>query len=237
MFLLLSNSSFGFESHAADLKKRKLIAQAPQNVQPIQTDAPPQGLSAASTLKQGRQLIDMGRLQDALRTFQIYTGMKPQDASGYFWMAVCYDEMGNLPASTQAYRDSISRAEQNAMDSCEIRMNLGNVLLKQNEFDQAIENYKRALEVNPQYSLAELNLGRAYIAKGDFQSGLAALTKCEELHFAGPQLPYYKAKALMGLGRKDEAAVIVLRLLQDLPPGNHKISIQQEFQSCLPPPK
>lgn len=189
--------------------------------------------SATATLRKGTQLIDAGRLPEALVIFQDYCRNRPGDASGYFWIGVCYDEMGNYPVATQAYRDGIARAEQNAMDSCEIRTNLGNVLLKQNEVDRAIEAYKRALEVNPQFGLAQLNLGRAYLAKSDFQSALTALNKCEELRFSSRQLPYYKAKALLGLGRKDEAAATVHRLLQDFPNGEAKNSMQQEFQSVL----
>lgn len=198
---------------------------------------PGMGATPAQILRKGTQLIDAGRLQEALNVFQEYCQNRPGDGRAYFWMGVCYDEMGNLLAATQAYHDGITKAEQNGMDSTELRMNLGNVLLKQNQADLAIEAYKRALEINPAYGLAELNLGRAYIAKGDFKSALASFDKCNELRFNARQLSYYRAKALLGLGRTDEAAVIVQRLLQDFPEGSAKADIQREFQSCLKTPQ
>lgn len=187
----------------------------------------------AVVLRRGTQLIDSGRLQDALSVFQDFTRTRPTDGRGYFWMGVCFDEMGNYLAATQAYHDGLSKAEQSGMDSSEMRMNLGNVLLKQNQVDLAIDAFQRALEINPAYGLAALNLGRAYIAKGDFNAALTSFDKCKELRFYVRQLPYYKAKALLGLGKKEEAASLVKRLLQDLPDGNAKQEIEHEFQSCL----
>ncbi len=187
----------------------------------------------AVVLRRGTQLIDSGRLQDALSVFQGFTRSRPSDGRGYFWMGVCYDEMGNYLAATQAYHDGLNKAEQSGMDSSEMRMNLGNVLLKQNQVDLAIEAFQRALEINPAYGLAALNLGRAYIAKGDYNSALSSFDKCKELRFYVRQLPYYKAKALLGLGKNDEAASLIKRLLQDLPEGSAKQEIVQEFQSCL----
>jgi tetratricopeptide (TPR) repeat protein len=190
-----------------------------------------------SMLRRGTQLIDSGRLNDALALFQDYCARAPQDPSGYFWMGVCFDEMNNSTAAVKAYRDAASKAEQTAMDSSEIRTNLGNALLKLNEIDQAIESYKRALELNPLYGLAELNLGRAFIARNDFQSALAAFDKCDEMHVSVRQLPYYRAKALLQAGKKDEARATVQKFLQDFPAGETRTAIEQEFQSCQPDQK
>ncbi|MBX9687474.1 MAG: tetratricopeptide repeat protein [Candidatus Obscuribacterales bacterium] len=186
-------------------------------------------------LKNGTQLLDAGRLQDALNVFQHYCRSRPQDAKGYFWVGVVYDEMGNYPDAIQAYRDATARAEQNAMDSAEIRTNLGNSLMKQNELTLAIESYKRAVEINPLYGLARMNLGRAYISAAEYEKALAAFDKCEELHFSNRQLPYYRAKALLAMGRKEEAAAIISRLLLDQPEGEARKAMQEEFKSCLAP--
>lgn len=50
--------------------------------------------------------------------------------------------------------------------------NIGYVLKKLGYVQQAIEFYRRAITMNPDYALAHLNLGIAYLALGDFQQGL-----------------------------------------------------------------
>lgn len=228
---ILMLGTFFFTTGAAFcFVQTELLAQNGGGGLQLPAQAPP---SSLATLRKGTQLIDAGRLQDALAVFQQYVRERPGDPAGYFWIGICYDEMSNYPVAIQAYRDGITRAEQNSMDSAEMRTNLGNVYLKQNDIDQAIDSYKRAIEVNPQYGLAELNLGRAYIAKTDYSSALAAFDKCEELHCNVRQVLYYRAKALMASGKNEQAAAVVQKLLQDFPNGDAKNSIQQEFQSCF----
>jgi len=207
---------------------------AQNRLAPAVAPSPSQPVSAnTALLRKGTQLIDAGRLNDAIALFSDYCRNRPQDASGFFWLGVCYDEMNNYQGAIQAYNDAIMRSQQSGMDSSEIRTNLANTLLKTNDIDQAIGVYKKALEINPLYALAYLNLGRAYLAKKDFDSAIKMFDKCDELHFTARQLPYYRAKALLALNRKEEAAATLQRLLLDLPEGETKKSIQTEFASCL----
>jgi tetratricopeptide (TPR) repeat protein len=215
-----------FVPQAAVLAQNRLApAVAPSPSQPVNSNT--------ALLRKGTQLIDAGRLNDAIALFSDYCRSRPQDASGFFWLGVCYDEMNNYQGAIQAYNDAIIRAQQSGMDSSEIRTNLANTLLKTNDIEQAIGVYKKALEINPLYALAYLNLGRAYLAKKDFDSALKMFDKCDELHFTARQLPYYRAKALLALDRKSEAAATLQRLLLDLPDGEAKKSIQTEFATCL----
>ena len=189
--------------------------------------------TAEAVLKDGRKLIDMRRYEDAVIRFKQFSSMRPNDPIGYFWSGITLDEMGNYSGSEQAYREAASKADRQGMDSAEIRTNLGNALLKQNKVDEAIDSYKKAIEVNPLYAVAYLNMGRAQIEKGDATGALTSLNRCEELRFKGPHLAYYKAKALIAQGKKDEASVLVKRLLQDLPEGTFKNDVRQEFSAVL----
>ncbi len=235
-FLLLLLLETSAASEARQGKQANAESGSKNSIKIAQMPAAAAGqrsISSSSLLARGTQLIDAGRLNEALDLFQGFCRSRPQDPRAYFWMGVCYDEMGKHAMAAQAFRDGIAKAEQQAMDSSEIRMNLGNALLKMNQVDEAIEAYKRAIEINPQYGLAELNLGRAFLQKGDYRSALAAFEKCDELHFNVRQLSYYKAKTLLGLGKKDEAAGLVRRLLQDFPEGSARAEIEAEFKSCL----
>lgn len=188
---------------------------------------------AFSALREGTQLLDRGSLEEALAFFQDYCRRIPSDPSGYFWTAICYDEMGNNDFALDSYRSALSLAAKTGMDSAEIRVGMGNSFLKSKDIEKAIESYTKALEINPQYGLAQLNLGRAYLEKSDFQSALTAFSRCDELGVRYSQLPYYRARALLGLGRKDECKVVVEQLLQKLPDEESKAELTAEFASCL----
>ena len=53
----------------------------------------------------------------------------------------------------------------------------GQVLAEMNRFDQAIENYKKALKVNPNYPRIFLSIGQASLLKGDFEGAKKAATE------------------------------------------------------------
>lgn len=198
-----------------------------------QVGAPTQQVSPEQVLKDGRKLIDQRRYEEAVVRFRQYCLMRPAEANGYFWSGVTYDEMGNYSASEKSYRDAITRAENEGMDSAEIRTNLGNALLKQRKLDDAIAEYKRATEVNPLYALSYLNLARAYIEKGDGHTALAMLDRCDELHFKGLHFKYYKAKALLLLDRKEDASALAKQLIIDLPDGSFKNEVKEEFKMLI----
>ena len=58
--------------------------------------------------------------------------------------------------------------------------NLGNFHLRRDEFQEAIEQYRRALLFDPGLALGHYYLGRALIGANDFQSALLAARKALE---------------------------------------------------------
>lgn len=197
------------------------------------SSAPALSPAATAILRRGTIMLDAKQFSEAMLVFQEYSQRYPTDPRGYFWTAVCLDEMDKLQESCHFYQQSLSKAEQMGMDSSELRTNLGNVLLKQNNVQGAIEQFQKALEVNPQLIVARLNLGRAFLESKDYNAALLCFDKCNEQHFKGQQLNYYRAKTYLGLGRNAEAASIARGLLQELPEGKSKEKMQAEFRTLL----
>lgn len=57
----------------------------------------------------------------------------------------------------------------------------GNDYLKYNELDNAINCYKQAISISPEYTDAYFNLGKAYILKEEYQNAVKALEKAAQL--------------------------------------------------------
>ncbi len=64
----------------------------------------------------------------------------------------------------------------NAPGACN---NLGSIYKDLGDTEKAIEYFKEALRIKPDYDRARMNLGMTYAMKGDFES---ALSECELLH-------------------------------------------------------
>nr|2AVP_A Chain A, synthetic consensus TPR protein [Methanothrix harundinacea 6Ac] len=65
--------------------------------------------------------------------------------------------------------------------SAEAWYNLGNAYYKQGDYDEAIEYYQKALELDPRSAEAWYNLGNAYYKQGDYDEAIEYYQKALEL--------------------------------------------------------
>jgi tetratricopeptide (TPR) repeat protein len=99
-----------------------------------------------------------------------------------------------------------------------ITVNLGNTLLQQGRYDEAIRQYDEALREKPDLAEAHVNRGIALKAKGDPAGAVAEYLKALEIDPALPDAHYNLGVALAAQGRPDRAAQALLRALE-LRPG------------------
>ncbi len=84
-------------------------------------------------------------------------------------------------------------------------LRLGEVALYRKQTDEAIEWLEKALELDPDYASAHLQLARAYLRKKDHFSGAAHALQSLQLHYVNPRAHYYYGIALTFLGHNQWA--------------------------------
>ena len=77
----------------------------------------------------------------------------------------------------------------------------------QNQGDpgRAIEEYQKALELNPNYAQAHTNLGTVYLGKEDYQQAIAHFNKVMELNYYDTKAHYNLGLAYLYQGELDKA--------------------------------
>jgi len=73
--------------------------------------------------------------------------------------------------------------------------NLAEQLCFAKRFDEAIDQCRKTLEMDPSFSITHSLLGRVYLAKGLYQEGLAEAEKYAELNRGSPLAPMLPAYA------------------------------------------
>ncbi len=184
-------------------------------------------------MAQARQMVKNGEGAHALPLVQEFINARPSEPEGYFWQGVILDNINRNEDALSSYRDGFQKVVEAGMDSAELRMDGANDLMKLGKVDEAIEQYKRARDIDPGVALVNLNLGRAYIERGDYDSALKCFQKCDELHFQPLQLAYYKAKAYRKLGRVEDARAQVNVAISQTSDRNVSQRIRQEFADIL----
>jgi TolB-like protein/Flp pilus assembly protein TadD len=134
--------------------------------------------------------------------------LSPNDAMVRFWHALMLAALGHFEEA----HVEIQRAWYLDPLSLVIQTNLGLVLFEARRYEQAIERCLKVLEMDAGFALANLHLGRAYLAMGRYAQAVAALEK------AAPSFPGamgFLGAAWAGMGRRDKA-LEVLRELERL---------------------
>src|SRR5712692_3019880 len=138
----------------------------------------------------------------------IGTGRGRKGSSALHWRSHCYLALGRFDESA---RDSLRALDTDPV-SVMLNIHLGEHRHLARQYDLAIEQYRRALELSPNHPNARPLLALAYEAKGMYAQAIAELEKAEPF-WAGTSRVRGPLGRVYGLaGRRAEA----LRVLQEL---------------------
>ena len=130
-------------------------------------------------------------------------------------LSKCEDDMEILYALEKIYRQKLDQAPNDA----EVIANLGAILQKENRFDEALQYYTRAGQLNPSNVTTRLNVGTLYQQKKNYEAAIAAYDSILTLYPDNVQANYFKAECLALSGQKDQAIVSFKKVLS-LDPTN-----------------
>lgn len=150
-------------------------------------------------LDSASRLIGEGRPQIALPVLAEAAAINPRDPEVHFFRGLALDKLADYKDAVKSYAHCLTLAKAAGMDSSELRINLGNTLIKLNYLNEALFDYQRAIEITPTSGLPHLYLGRLYLIKTDYNLALDEFRKCEALHYHDTYLPFFKSLAYTGL--------------------------------------
>ena len=95
--------------------------------------------------------------------------------------------------------------------------NLGIVLSEQGEADQAIDHYRRAVALRPDYAEAHYNLGRLLVEQGQLDDAIAHYERAAAINPADAEAQNNLGVTLFGIGRADDAIAHYQKALEIRP--------------------
>jgi tetratricopeptide (TPR) repeat protein len=95
--------------------------------------------------------------------------------------------------------------------------NLGIVLTERAEADQAIDHYKRAVALRPDYAEAHYNLGRLLVEQGQLDDAIAHYERAAVINPADAEAQNNLGVTLFGIGRADDAIAHYQKALEIRP--------------------
>ncbi len=151
----------------------------------------------------GLLLDDAGRTDDAIRRFTVAVNMKPGYVQGMVALGYALEKNKDLNRALTVLRRAVGIEPRNHR----ILVNLGNVLLHLEKFDEGKAIYKRAMEVGFRPFLLS-NLGSLLRKSGAFEAAERALRKAVLAEPENSGSLYNLGNLLKETGRPDEAAAM-----------------------------
>jgi tetratricopeptide (TPR) repeat protein len=115
-------------------------------------------IAGAQTLTDIQELMKQGKMPQALKQAEHYTGARPRDAQGPFMKGLILTEMGRLQEAIAIFTDLTERFPELP----EPYNNLAVLYARQKQYDKAQAALEMAIRTHPSYAIAHENLGDIY---------------------------------------------------------------------------
>ena len=137
----------------------------------------------------GNYLFRQGRFLEAAQQYQYVVGLNYANSDAHSNLGTSYMMAGELTTALSAFEKSLEIATR-----ANTYTNLGLLHYYLGQFDEAVANHERAVEIEPNDYLARSNLGDALWISGDRESARrayeAALTRASDVFAVNPNDPF-----------------------------------------------
>jgi predicted CXXCH cytochrome family protein len=143
----------------------------------------------------GNLLSELGGFNEARRHFEIALRLRPSDGASRYNYAMLLGRMRHFEES-QHELEAALRVDPQLLDAHEL---LADLLMAKGQIQLAIEHYRQALQIRPDFDRARLGLGLALAAVGDMTNAIPYLQKASAS--VDPQLREEAENALKHLAK------------------------------------
>lgn len=210
--------------------------------------AEPQNIETLKLL--GLCNVNLGHFSEGKNNFETVVKYKNDDATSWFYLASCYDNLDDFLHAETAYREVI-KLRENYMDAYknlgvvymksqkpEKALELaqkallmvkddylfyylaGTALLATKDFKSSIPYFEKAQELNPKHSQICNNLGTAYLTMGNYIKAYENFIKASELE-PRSSITFYNIASILQIQNKHEEACIYFQKAYDIDKDEH----------------
>jgi len=190
---------------------------APRDAMPKAKDMALKALSLDNTLAEAHaSLAHVTLIYDrdggkAEKEFQRAIELNPAYATAHQWYALYLNAVGRTPDAL----DQLSQSKRLDPVSPAIHTAIAEAYYFDRHYDEAIQEAQKSLDIDPNFALGYLNVGRALEQLGRYDEAIAAFEKSQEVSAKLPAITTLIARAYALKGDKAQANHLLQQLLAD----------------------
>ena len=124
----------------------------------------------------GLTFVNLELWSEAQKHFETVVKFEVEDATSWFYLAKCYEKLGDFVSAKNSYKKVIDLREE----FLEAYKSLCVILLRLNEFDETICYAEKALAIDQEDFIYEFIIGTTYMKAKEFVKAIDPLTKSLE---------------------------------------------------------
>lgn len=173
-------------------------------------------------LRRADMLASRGELEGALADLDRLVRLEPESSEVHLRRGSLLAELGRIEESIAAFREGLARPMARA-DRALAERHLGSLLVRTGSSEEAIPHFRRAVELDPGYQRARIELATLLLRTGDVEGAAAVFQEARRTRPDDPNAYLGEATARLLLG--DEAgAAGVLQAGREGVPGDRRIA-------------
>jgi len=118
----------------------------------------------------GNALFDLERYGEAEEAYRAASAIDPENRDAARCRVNAREKAGDLAGAEGLVREELARRGEDA----DLRNRLGDLLEKRGREEEALAEYRRAVELNPRHSAAHCNIGLVYFHRGENEEAIRA---------------------------------------------------------------
>jgi len=162
-------------------------------------------------LAKGIRLEELDQHAEAARIYRRVLRRDPENPDALHLLALLYEKWGNLQRAIKLVSGAISFAKT---PKAPYHTNLGNFLHKLASFDEAAEQYRLAISIDPNFDLPRLNLATTMSAIHDMDAATRTLEEALEICPDSPDVCFEAGSLRLSQRRLEEATALLERAVE-----------------------
>jgi tetratricopeptide (TPR) repeat protein len=204
----------GFSQNLEDLVKQAQDCLVSQRYLEV-IEKCTRGIELDSTNKiwyelRGTASFNLKNFYDALRDFEIYIRLAPDDAVGYFRRAMTFGSMEDFDKAAADFTNALEKGGDNAMYYTGRAL----ALYSAGKEEEAMTDLNIAIEIDPYYADAYYDRSVIFYLSDDFYSAIADLEKSIELDKASKKFYNARAQVYFTMAEREENMFLKLYYLR-----------------------
>ena len=174
----------------------------------------PKNVDAYLTLGRIRHME--GRWDQALEAYQQALALDPKRGETYYLIGVVRYQMKDVPGAIEFLRKAL--AQPAYLRPQDAHLYLGGILLDQGKMDEALIEFRKAVDVEPEFGPAYNAMGYVLLQQQRPQEAIESLSRA--VRFTPTLIAAYQnlGKAYLLVGKKDEARFNFKKVVELAPP-------------------